>query len=137
MPILAPRFIDSNILLYLFSADTDKANRAEKAVQENSVINIQVLNEVANVMRRKLLMPWDEINKAHVLIRSVCRIEPLTLAVHDRGKQLAERYQLSVYDAMIAAAAMEARCEMLYSEDLQEDFWLEHLLRIINPLKSN
>ena len=114
----------------------DKANKAEKAVQENSVINIQVLNEVTNVMRRKLLMPWDEINEAHALIRSCCRIEPLTLEIHDRGKQLAERYQFSVYDAMIVAAALTAKCEILYSEDFQDESLFEYMLMIINPLKS-
>lgn len=131
--MLGPRFIDSNILLYLFSADEKKANKAEEVLAENSVINIQVLNEVTNVMRRKMKMSWDDINEAQALIRSFCRIEPLTLEVHDRGKGIAERHQFSVYDAMIAAAALTARCKILYSEDLQHRWSVDLTLTIINP----
>jgi predicted nucleic acid-binding protein len=133
MQMIAPRFIDSNILLYLFSTDEKKADKAEKALAENSVINIQVLNEVTNVMRRKMKISWDDINEAQALIRSFCRIEPLTLEVHDRGKQIAERHQFSVYDSMIVAAALTARCEILYSEDMQHKWSVELTLEIINP----
>ena len=73
----APKaFIDSNILLYLLSADTDKANRAEAIVRAGGLISVQVLNEIANVTRRKLAMPWAEINEVLTLIRSICPAGP-------------------------------------------------------------
>ncbi len=54
-------FIDTNILLYLLSADADRADRAEVIVRNGGMISVQVLNEMANVARRKLAMPWREI----------------------------------------------------------------------------
>jgi predicted nucleic acid-binding protein len=130
----APKaFIDSNILLYLLSADTDKANRAEAIVRAGGLISVQVLNEIANVTRRKLAMPWAEINEVLTLIRSICPAGPLTIETHDRGRLVAERYGLRVYDAMIVAAALLAGCKILYSEDMQDGLLIDRQLHIRNP----
>lgn len=130
----APKaFIDSNVLLYLLSANVNKANQAEAVVRAGGRISVQVLNEIANVALRKLGMPWTEINEVLALIRSICPVEPLAIETHDRGKLVSERYGLSVYDAMIVAAALLAGCETLYSEDMQDDLLIERQLRICNP----
>jgi predicted nucleic acid-binding protein len=126
-------FIDTNILLYLLSANNDKADRAEIIVQAGGLISVQVLNEIANVARRKLAMSWMEINEVLALIRSVCPTAPLTIETHDRGRLVAERYGLSVYDAMIVAAALIGGCETLYSEDMHNGLMIDHQLRICNP----
>ena len=126
-------FIDTNILLYLLSEDSNKANRAETIVRAAGTISVQVLNELANVTHRKLAMSWMEINEFLSLIRSLCSIEPLTIETHDMGKLIAERYKLSVYDAMIVAAAILGGCETLYSEDMQDGLLVDNQLRICNP----
>lgn len=126
-------FIDTNVLLYLLSADTAKAARAEEVVRSGGTISVQVLNEMANVMRRKLSMPWCEANEVLTLVRSMCPCEPLTLEVHERGLLVAKRYGLSVYDGMIAAVALVSRCETLYSEDMQHGLLIDGQLRIQNP----
>jgi predicted nucleic acid-binding protein len=74
-----------------------------------------------------------EINEVLALIRSVCPTAPLTIETHDRGRFVAERYGLSVYDAMIVAAALLGGCETLYSEDMHNGLLIEHQLRICNP----
>jgi predicted nucleic acid-binding protein len=133
----APKaFIDSNILLYLLSADADKANQAEEIVRAGGLISVQVLNEITNVARRKLAMSWVEINEVLALIRSICPTEPLTIETHDRGRLVAERYGLSVYDAMIVAAALLAGCKTLYSEDMQDGLLIDYQLHICNPFTS-
>lgn len=129
-------FIDTNILLYLLSADKEKADQAEKIVQAGGLISVQVLNEMANVARRKLAMPWTEINEVLSLIRSLCSTAPLTIETHDRGRLIAERYGLSLYDAMIVAAALIGGCETLYSEDLHNGLLIDHQMRICNPFRS-
>ncbi len=126
-------FIDTNILLYLLSEDSNKADRAETIVRAGGTISVQVLNELANVTHRKLAMSWMEINELLSLIRSLCSIEPLTIEVHDMGILIAERYKLSVYDAMVAAAAILGGCETLYSEDMQDGLLIDDQLRICNP----
>ena len=129
-------FIDTNILLYLLSANNDKADQAEIIVQAGGLISVQVLNEIANVARRKLAMSWREINEVIELIRSVCPTAPLTIETHDKGRLVAERYGLSLYDAMIVAAALLGGCETLYSEDMHNGLVIDHQLRICNPFTS-
>jgi len=50
---------------------------------------------------------------------------------------LAERYGLSIYDAMIAASALGADCDRLWSEDMQDGMAIESRLRIVNPFRSS
>jgi predicted nucleic acid-binding protein len=126
-------FIDTNILLYLLSEDSIKADRAETVVRAGGMISVQILNELASVTHRKLSMSWMEITELLWLIRSLCSIEPLTLETHDMGILIAERYKLSVYDAMIVSAALLGGCETLYSEDMQDGMLIDNQLRISNP----
>lgn len=128
-------FIDTNILLYLLSVDTEKANQAEAVVKQGGLISVQVLNEMVNVALRKLAMPWQEVNEILDLIRSLCTVEPLTIETHDMGRRIAERYKLSVYDAMIVASAQLAGCEILYTEDMHDGLLIAKQLRILNPFK--
>ena len=62
-----------------------------------------------------------------------CDVRPLTLATHDRGRLVAERDKLSLYHAMIVAAALEAGCDMLLSEDMQDGFVVDGRLTVVNP----
>lgn len=128
-------FFDTNILLYLLSDNEEKANRAEATVKLGGIISVQVLNEIVNVTRRKFSMPWEKINEFLLLICSLCTVKPLTLEAHDKGRFLAERYQLSVYDAMIVSVALITNCEILYSEDMQHNLMIEKKLRICNPFR--
>lgn len=126
-------FIDTNVLLYLLSSDSNKADQAEAVVQAGGKISVQVLNEFTNVARRKLDMTWMEISEVLTLVRSSCPTESLTTESHDMGRLIAERYQLSVYDAMIVSSALLGNCNILYSEDMQHDLWINDQLRICNP----
>ena len=62
--------------------------------------------------------------------------EPVTLKTHETGLALAERYRLSVYDAMIAASALLAGCNRLWSEDMQNGLVIDRQLRIVDPFGS-
>lgn len=132
----AERFVDTNVVLYLLSQDSKKADRAEAVLAQGPVVSIQVLNEFMNVARRKLGMSWTDIGDFSELLRALCRVEPITIATHDLGRQLGERYQLAVYDAMIAASALLAGCETLYSEDMHAGLRIEGRLTIENPFDS-
>jgi len=127
------RFFDTNVLLYLLSSDAAKADRAEQILSLGGVINVQVLNEFASVSLRKLGMSVDEVREVLATIRSVCTVVPLGLEVHELGLQLLEKYRLSLYDAMIVAAAMLVGCKTLVSEDLQQGQVFENGLQVLNP----
>lgn len=132
----AEPFFDTNVLLYLLSGDEAKANQAEGVVSQGGVISVQVLNEFASVAARKLGMSYAEIRDALDPIRSVCKVEPLTMDTHDLGLQIAERYGFSVYDALIVASALLAGCGVLYTEDLQDSQSIEGRLVIRNPFTA-
>ena len=127
-------FFDSNVLLYLVSADRTKADRAEAMVARGGSISVQVLNEVCNVARRKMRMSWSETHQPLATLRSLLTVHPLSLETHEKGLDLAERYGLSTFDAMIAASALNAGCDTLLSEDMQHGMALDEL-RIVNPFR--
>ncbi len=130
---VAERFFDTNILLYLLSGDDAKADQAEDLLSQGGHISVQVLNEFASAAIRKLKMTHAELREVLTPIRAVCAVNPLTEATHDLGLRLSERYQLSIYDAMIAAAALMAGCKTLFSEDMQDGLLIDRKLRICNP----
>lgn len=129
----ARAFIDSNVVLYLLSADAAKADQAEAVIAAGGVVSVQVLNEVANVARRKLGMDWAETDELLAGLRSACSVQPLTVQTHDTGRRIAERYGLSACDAMIASAALLAGCDRLFSENMQHGLLLDRQLRVCNP----
>jgi predicted nucleic acid-binding protein len=131
----AERFFDTNVLLYLLSADEAKADRAEAELSGGGVVSVQVLNEFASVTSRKLSMSVAEARESLAVIRAVCRVVPVTEATHDKGLEIVERYGLAVYDAMIVASALLAGCEVLLSEDMQDGQVLDGRLTVRNPFQ--
>lgn len=129
-------FLDSNILLYLQSADTGKADLAEELARVGGMISVQVLNEVAHVMLYKFRRPWSEVDEVLALLQALFAVQPLTLPVHLEGVRLGQRYGLSLYDAMIVASALLADCEVLYSEDMHNGLLIEDRLLIKNPFTA-
>lgn len=129
-------FFDSNVLLYVASADTAKASRAEALIAAGGSISVQVLNEIANVARRKMQLSWNETRSLLGLLRGLLSVHALTVETHELGLVVAERYRLSIYDGMIAAAAIQAGCDTLWSEDMQDGMLLESQLRVSNPFRT-
>jgi len=129
-------FIDTNVLVYLASGDTAKADRAEQILRAGGVISVQVLNELTNVARRKLRMDWAEIHAFLGLVRGLIEVRALTVETHEAGLVMAERYGLSTYDAMIVASAIAAGCEVLWSEDMQDGMVMGDAVRVVNPFRG-
>ena len=128
-------FFDTNVLLYIASGDATKADRAEEIVRTGGSISVQVLNEFANVARRKMRMSWPEVHLLMATMRGLLTVHPLTVETHETGLALAERYSFSTYDAMIAASALHAGCGTLWSEDMQHGLELVEGLRIVDPFR--
>jgi len=126
-------FFDTNVLLYLLSADLAKAERAETLLAQGGSVSVQVLNEFASVALRKLRMTWAEIGDVLDTVTRICIVVPLTLETHHAGRDVAVRYGYHVYDAMIIAAAIDAGADVLYSEDMQDGQRIDNVLAIRNP----
>lgn len=129
-------FVDTNALIYLASGDARKADRAEALLAAGCTISVQVLNEIANVARRKMGLSWEDTRGFLALIGTLATVQSLTPETHAEGLRVAERYRLSVYDGMIIGAALLAGCETLWSEDMQHGLVVDDRLRIRNPFES-
>ena len=128
-------FFDTNVLLYLLSEDNEKADRAEALVRGGGRISVQVLNEALNVMRRKLGMSWREAREFLMVVRGLLDVTPVTVETHELGLDFAERYRLSIYDSMIAAAATLNGCARLWSQNMQHGMRIGEGLRVENPFR--
>jgi predicted nucleic acid-binding protein len=126
-------FLDTNVLLYLLSADSGKADIAEELLRKGGIISVQVLSEFTSVCTRKLKMSYGEIREILLTINMVLDVRDLTPAIHEAALDIAERYGYSFYDSMIMAAAINAGCSLVYTEDLQSGQHIQDSLLIVNP----
>ena len=130
-------FFDSNVLLYTLDAGAYRQEQAITALRQGGTISVQVLNEVVNAARRKFKLSWSETAKAVTAMRAFCRGPvPLTLQIHERAVELAMHHSFSIYDALIVASALEAKCDVLLSEDMQDGRLIDGRLRIQNPFRQ-
>lgn len=126
-------FLDSNVLVYAFTADR-RAVTARTLLERDAVISVQGLNEFANVARRKLGRTWAEVRDALDSIRDVCRtVVPLDIETHADALRIAERYGYGIFDALMISSAVRADCKVLWSEDMQDGQVIDKRLRIANP----
>jgi len=132
---MASAFFDTNVVLYLVGSDAAKADRAEALLTGGGVVSVQVLSEFVSVALRKQRMAWIRIEDTLAVLRSLCRVEPLTVESHETALRLARDHNFSFYDAMIVASALGAGCDVLYSEDLQHGRRVDRRLTINNPFR--
>ena len=128
-------FIDTNVLIYGYSEDEpDKQQRAIDCVRSGEAwISTQVLNETINVLKRKFSLSYSQIRDAVQEISKGFPIILVSVNTIEIALNLAERYQYSYFDSLILASALEAGCQILYSEDLQDGQRIENQLTIVNP----
>lgn len=127
-------FFDTNILVYVVGQQDTRTDKAEALLAGGGIISVQVLNELANVSRKKLRMSWEAIDEALAAIRVLCPLPlPLTIDTHDAGRRIAAKYGYTMFDGLIAASGLEAECDTLYSEDLQDGQVIEGRLTVRNP----
>jgi predicted nucleic acid-binding protein len=122
-------FLDTNIFVYSFDQSAAaKSKRAAQLIREalttqKGVISYQVVQEFFNVALRRFSQPMQAAD-AELYLSTVFR--PL-LGVHSSPALFAEALHLqaqsglSWYDSLIVAAAIQARCDLLFTEDLQHD----------------
>jgi predicted nucleic acid-binding protein len=126
-------FLDTNILVY---ALLDAGEKSERALQllPRAIISVQVLNELANVARKKAGLSWSETADLTKAVAKLATVESLTLDIHLAGIELSSKLALNVYSSMIVAAAISARCETLYTEDMQHGQSIDSIM-ICNPFR--
>jgi len=129
-------FLDTNILLYAFREDDRRNETARILLVRGGLTGVQAVNEFVAVARRKLGMSWTDISRALAAICKLCPSPvPLTLEIHGKALQIAERYGYHIYDSLLIAAALKTSCTTLYSEDMHDGQVIEGLT-IRNPFQK-
>jgi predicted nucleic acid-binding protein len=130
----AKAFFDTNVLIYAVAADDSRNAQAEELLVSGGVLSVQILNEFVSVARRKILMSWSEVREALEAFKVLCPSPlPVTMEMHEAALRIAEIHSYNIYDALVVAAALEAGCATLYSEDLHDGQTIDGQLTIENP----
>src|SRR5919106_3468038 len=117
----AEAFFATEILVYAVAKDDARADVARALLAKGGAISVQVLNEFADVARRRLNWPWPDVAEALALFRILCSVPlPVGLTTHATALEIAQRDGLTFYDALLVASALEAGCSTLLSEDMQD-----------------
>ena len=126
-------FFDTSVLIYAIAGGDARSAQAESLLAAGGNLSVQVLNEFAAVARRKLNMSWRDISETLDAVRVLCQPPgPLTTGIHEAALRIAESYGYHIYDSLILAAALDAKCDLLYSEDMQDGQTIDSLT-IRNP----
>lgn len=140
---MSVEFLDSNVFVYLFDTkDERKRDIAQRIVEaalgdDSACISHQVVQETLNVLTRKLAKPLAPEAAQRFMQHSLVplwRVMP-SAALYAKALAVRARWQLAFYDALIVAAALEAGCKRLLSEDMQHGHRIEGL-RIENPFRA-
>jgi predicted nucleic acid-binding protein len=132
-------FFDTNLLVYSDdSRDLIKNRRARTLISEHlrtgsGVVSMQILQEYYAAVTRKFKTPLDP-SIARRKIEILCAFEVVSLRPADllAAIDLGQRYGFSFWDSLVIRAALQARCTVLLTEDLQHNQFVEGL-RIVNP----
>lgn len=128
-----PVFFDTNVLVYVASADPDRSAEAGRLLRGGGAVSVQVLNELVSVLRKKFRFEWASVETVLAVVHAHCEVLPLDLLMHQEALLLARLHQLSWYDALIVAAAQRAGARTLFTEDLQHGRVFDGGLRVVNP----
>jgi predicted nucleic acid-binding protein len=131
-------FFDTNVLLYAFDIQRGtaldlRADKAEEIVSHGGVVSVQVLNEFVDVASRKSKLSWEKISDLLQVIETLCgRAIPLTAETHTVAVDISKRYGFRIYDSLILAAALQAGCTTIFTEDMQHGQLIDGV-QIVNP----
>ena len=133
-------FLDTNIFVYSFDRSAvAKSRRAAQLIRtalktQKGITSYQVVQEFFNVAFRRFTQPM-KVDEAEQYLSTIFRT---LLGIHSsqvlylEALRLQSRHRLSWYDSLIVAAAIQAQCELLITEDLQHGQEFGDL-RIENP----
>lgn len=132
-------FVDSNLWLYAFvlrPGEETKHARALALVEARSryTISTQVVAEVSVNLLRKADMAEDVLLGVIEGLYGRCRVVETGLECHRTASRLRSAHGFGFWDSLIVAAALEANCRTLYSEDMQHGQVIDRRLTILNPL---
>jgi predicted nucleic acid-binding protein len=139
MPDLKRGFVDTNIWLYAFieSDDVTRHEIAKSTIrQADVVVSVQIINEICVNLLKKAGTPEATLRQLVIAFYDKYAVVDFDPTILLTASELREKYSLSFWDSLIVASALFSRCELLYSEDMQDGLVIDNRLTIVNPFKS-
>ena len=131
---MSRRTLDTNVAIYAFSPLSGKNARATEVLAQADFMSVQLLNEFAQVFRRKIRLEWPDIrSKLADLREAVDAVLPVTMEAHEDSIRIASRYKLSLYDGLMLSVALNGGARTFYSEDMHHGLVIDDTLKIVNP----
>lgn len=135
-------FVDTNVLVYAHDRSTgSKHERALSLLESlwdsgNGILSTQVLQELCVTLRRKATNPLA-LGELRELVRDYSTWEVVVNSTDSvlRALEIAARYRISFWDAMILQAAEISKCSILYSEDLAAGMKFGSI-QVLNPFAA-
>ena len=128
-------FIDTNLLIYIFSDNDADSYKKQKVIDilknHNCVVSTQVLNELCNVFTRKLKIPVSDVRRAIAHISKICTVITVEPNFVSSALTLHENYKFSYFDCLMITAAIQSGCTYLVTEDMHSGQNIDNL-KIIN-----
>jgi putative PIN family toxin of toxin-antitoxin system len=132
-------FFDTNIFIYLYADnELDKQKICKKIIDdaEECITSTQILNEISNVMIKKMRMPLDALKAVQTDVRHLGKLIYVTEDTINKATELHFCYGFSYYDCLMLASALESDCNVIYTEDMNDGQVIESSLRIVNPFSG-
>ena len=133
-------FVDSNIWVYLFTADDDEKRKAacefiyDSAKNNRLVISYQVVNEVCSVLKKKKYTE-PELRRVADEMMGLCEVCDYAGEIIFLASELREKHSFSYWDGQIVASALMSNCGILASEDMQDGLKIDNMI-VLNVLNS-
>ncbi|MDP3007727.1 MAG: PIN domain-containing protein [Methylococcales bacterium] len=126
-------FVDTNVVLYTLGEDERKKAIARNVLAKHPVLSSQVINEAVNVCLRRFKFTREQAYAFADMVMRRTDVQAVDEMTIRKSAEIALRYQFSNWDSLIIAAALLAKCDILYSEDMQHNQVIDGQLTILNP----
>ncbi len=140
-------FIDTNIWIYGMVESNDPSEKEKRNIvlllletivsRNELVVSTQILNECHWNLTRKFGYTDSEIfNRIQKNIIQICTVMDITRKTYSDSYRIRENHQISFWDSLVLASALEYGCVVIYTEDMQHNQKLDNLV-VTNPFSQD
>jgi len=133
--------LDTNVLAYAAGVNGHERQRVAlellgKLSESETVLPVQALGELFRVLVRKAKISPRLARTTIIRYRDTYPLVETSTEVFLSATDLAVDHKIGIWDAVMFAAAAEAGCRLLLSEDLQEGFTWGGVT-VVNPFAAS
>ena len=131
-------FLDTNIFIYMYALSEPYKKETCLSLLDSCdcVTSTQAINEICNVLTRKILTPFEDIKIVVKDIYNICEVRLIQKQSALDALKLKERYGFSFFDSLMLSSALDSNCNIIYSEDMADGQTIEGKLKIVNPFNK-